>query len=144
MAVARREEQEEEETEDEQPMLGVTLLLLARGDAWASEAARAKERGRVQAAVALWEGMDVVVVEYRDDDEAAASSSSLESFLKEEEVEGQGRVRVLPFVVDGGGRDRLVPKHTHGQPPPPTTTQSYHFTHQHTKSTGGVCCPSRP
>ena len=104
MAVARgrRRGQGLEEAEEEGDGVvvvgGVTLLLLARADAWGADAtaARRLERARVAEAVAAWGG-EVVVVEYR----VGAGEGT------EEAWEGEGGVRVLPFVVaDGVVEDR--------------------------------------
>lgn len=96
-----REEAEQEEEEEEGDGVvvvgGVTLLLLARGDVWGADAtaARRLERARVAEAVAAWGG-EVVVVEYR-----VGGGQG-----KEEAWEGEGGVRVLPFVVaDGAAAD---------------------------------------
>lgn len=107
-AVERRraeEGQADGEGEGAPPLIDVTLLLLARGDAWgANDAGREEERARVAEAVAAWgEGGDVVVVEYRDD--ASSLSSSSVSFV----VKPREGVRVLPFVVPEDGAHRVLP-----------------------------------
>lgn len=112
-AVARRRrveglEKKKEEEEEASDVLGVTLLLLARGDAWGANAAgREEERAAMAEAVAAWEGGEVIVVEYRDASSPFFASST-ELLLGGLEGQGAGRVRVLPFVVpgDNGGRQR--------------------------------------
>jgi hypothetical protein len=111
-SIARRGQASEQGGEGEDDLVGgVTLLLLARGEALASDAARARERVRVAEAVAAWGG-EVVVVEYRQAN-SLSPSSSLSSLLSLQMGE-RGGVRVVPFVVDeeeGEGELRAGRRH---------------------------------